>query len=211
MENMKSTFLRLQLAVFLLMFISVLGCGEGDSGSTVTAISFEVYPWGDPTFHLDEIDHHFSSWGISEITSQDKDGNITPAVIGQYLDPWLKYPSGVSALAPWPGDWTYYGTAQAPITIRFDSPVQYFSVYAMDVGYNGLVVTAYDSHSSVLAKVLIDGEGRDHTGIPDGNGIDFIEISESGISKITFSQMHSPEIGLGPEGYLLDDMSFIIH
>ena len=79
----------------------------------------------------------------------------------------------------------------------------------MDVGYNGLVVGAYNQYSSLISSVTVDATGRDHTGRnmnPDGQ--DLIELAFADIYSISFFQQYTPADGLGPEGYLLDDMSF---
>jgi hypothetical protein len=179
-------------------------------------IDFETYPGGAPTLANDPIDTEFSSWGISLIESRDFLGTASP-VIGQLPDYPVTFYSGISALAPHPGDDTTYGFAQAPIDVYFSSPVDYFSVWAMDVGYNGLRVEAFDVNSSLISFVEIDGNGRNHDGPPDcqiAEGcFDFIEFSVPGIFEISFSQIHDADWdranGLGLEGYLLDDMSFI--
>ncbi len=179
-------------------------------------IDFETYPGGAPTYHLDNVSTQFSSWGISLITSEDAPGSIASPVIRQDTAPWFNYASGVSALAPWvgkPDGTTYYGPAQAPITVYFTTPISYFSIYAMDVGWNGLLAEAYGAGSSLISSVSIDGTGRDHDGpLNSPDWLDFIEFNYSGITEIRFAQIHGPDWdranGLATEGYLLDDMTF---
>ena len=183
-------------------------------------IDFETYPAGDLTLSFDQIDTQFSSWGISHMKSEDLSGNIALPVIGQLIDYQVRFHSGISALAPHPGATKgpdpkipyLYGFAQAPIVIYFTSPIKYFSVYALDVGYNGLIVNAYDVGFSLIDSIMIDGTGRNHDGQPGGDGFDFIEFINPGISAISFSQIHDAQWdrdnGLGLEGYLLDDMTF---
>ena len=194
-------FTKIRLCVLLVLFFttSIL---IPITPAFAILIDFETYPWGSSTSHLDPVNTQFSSWGISLINSEDDYGNLADAVIGQYGSS-LNYPSGISALAPWVGDDTYYGTAQAPIDISFNSPIDYFSVYAMDVGYNGLFVGAYNQNHTLISSISIDGSGRDHA----GPGLDFIKFTVPGISSISFSQIHGPDDGLGLEGYLLDDMT----
>jgi hypothetical protein len=129
-------------------------------------IDFETYPGGAPTSVFDPVDTEFSSWGISNMESRDPLGDIASPVIGQLSDYPVTFYSGISALAPHPGDDTTYGFAQAPITVYFSSPLDYFSVWAMDVGYNGLRVEAFDVNSALISYVEIDGTGRNHDGLP---------------------------------------------
>jgi hypothetical protein len=180
-------------------------------------IDFETYPSGSSTLHFDYVDTQFSSWGISEIKSLEYNPgtggfDMVSARIRQDDLPWLNYPSGISALAPAVGDGTYYGPAQSPIEVRFSTPLNYFSVYAMDVGWNGLIAEAYDADTFLLSSITIDGTGREHYGEPGGDGLDFIEFFGAGISKIVFYQIHDAQWdranGLGTEGYLLDSMNF---
>ena len=179
-------------------------------------IDFETYLDGTATSAMDQVDTQFFSWGISVISSlqynsSTGDFDIVPAIIRQDLltNP---YASGVRALAPAVGDGTYYGPAQAPIELDFSTPLNYFSVYAMDVGWNGLIAEAYDANSFLLSSVTIDGTGREHYGEPGGDGLDFIEFFDAGISKIVFYQIHDAQWdsanGLGTEGYLLDSVTF---
>jgi len=183
------------------------------SASNTYFIDFETYPSGALTSNQDQVDTQYSAWGVSHMYSLDYWNNefwVTNPVIGQYssIAPHLNYPSGISALAPWPGD-DYYGTAQAPIHIYFDTPINYFSMYAMDVGYNGLFVEAFGPGSSVISSFTIDGTGRDHSGANiTMNGLDFIEFNNPGITNIRFSQLIDP--GYPDEGYLLDDMTYAI-
>jgi len=166
---------------------------------------------------MDQVDTQFFPWGISEISSLAYNSgtgefDIVPAVIRQDIltNP---YASGVRALAPAVGDGTYYGPAQAPIELNFSTPLNYFSVYAMDVGYNGLIAEAYDANLSLLSTITIDGTGREHFGEPEGDGLDFIEFFDNGISKIVFYQIHDVQWDndqdppLGTEGYLLDSIN----
>ncbi len=84
----------------------------------------------------------------------------------------------------------------------------------MDVGWNGLLVETYGSDSYLISSITIDGTGREHNGVSGGNGLDFIEFTDFGISMISFSQIHDAQWdqtnGLGTEGYLLDDMTFTV-
>lgn len=202
------------------LFLGVPILAQTAAASEVV-IDFESYPWGEPTVVFDPVDTEFSSWGIAHFESVDLSGNIASPVIAQPPDYPLLFHSGISGLAPHPGapigsdptiEWLY-GFAQAPIYIYFSSEVEYFSVVAMDVGYNGLVVEAFDVDSYLIASVVIDGTGRYHDGPPGGDGFDFIEIDVPGIFEIAISQVHDAawdrEHGLGLEGYLLDDMTFI--
>jgi hypothetical protein len=181
-------------------------------------IDFETYPDGSATSAMDQVDTQFFSWGVSDISSlqynpSTTEFDIVPAIIRQDIltNP---YASGVRALAPAVGDGTYYGPAQAPIELDFTTPLNYFSVYAMDVGWNGLIAEAYDANSFLLSSVTIDGTGREHYGVPGGDGLDFIEFFDAGISKIVFYQIHDAQWDkaqdppLGTEGYLLDSMTF---
>ena len=208
---MKKNFKRTTFNILLTLAFIIFTIGYVNP-SSATFIDFESYPSGNLTSDGDPIDTQFVSWGISLFTSEDDIGNITKPVIDQYLSNFINYPSGISALAPWRGDDSYYGTHQAPIKIYFNSAINYFSVYALDVGYNGLLVNAYDINSSLISSVAIDGMGRYHNGPPNGDGLDFIEFNVSGISSISFSQIHSPDWdianGYGLEGYLLDDITF---
>lgn len=184
-------------------------------------IDFETYPSGAPTSHFDAVSTQYTSWGISDINSllyNSATGtyDIVSAVIRQDVltNP---YPSGVSALAPWPGDTSIpeypYGPAQAPINIYFTDTLDYFSIIAMDVGWNGLIAEAYDAGSSLISSITIDGTGREHFGVPGGNGQDFIEFSVSNIAMVSFYQIHDAvwdrATGHGTEGYLLDDITML--
>ena len=197
----------------LLIAAFVISCLVGITPASAILIDFETYPDGTLTSHLDQVNTQFSSWGISQIWSEDDYGNMVDAVIRQDANLGLYYASGGSALAPWVGDDTYYGGAQAPIAVSFATPIYYFSVYAMDVGWNGLKAEAYGTDASLISSVSIDGTGRGHDGpVGQPDWLDFIEFSFPGISEIRFSQIHDPNWdvanNLGLEGYLLDDVTF---
>jgi len=209
---MKSISKEFIIGVLFLLSLTLSSC------TNVLYIDFESYPGGEPTSVFDPIDTQFSSWGISHITSENDVGDAVPSVIAKESHYPVVFHSGVSALAPYPGaqlnpdpasDFVY-GFAQAPIHVFFTKPISYFSVYAMDVGYNGLIVNAYDIDSNLIDSISIDGTGRDHSGIPGGDGFDFIEFTVPGISKISFFQIHDSDWdranNLGFEGYLLDDI-----
>lgn len=202
---------KIQLCVFFVLSLTIPILFQIQPASALL-VDFESYPSGSSTSHFDNIGTQFSSWGFS-VSSQNDYGNVVDAVIRQDALPWLNYASGISALAPWVGDGTYYGPAQAPISISFDSPIDYFSIYAMDVGWNGLLVQAYDLSSTLISSISIDGTGRNHDGPPGGDGLDFIQFALSGISSITFSQIHDPDWDeandLGTEGYLLDNLCYM--
>jgi hypothetical protein len=192
-------------------------------------IDFETYPDGTPTGAYDTIDAQFSAWGVAHMDSENNNQTSAPPVIAKYADYPLgyDYPSMDSALAPYPnttsppptGYMGTYGAAQAPIYLYFVSPLSYFSIYALDVGYNGLEVDAYDVNSSLIDSFTIDDLTRWHNGTNvTGNGLDFIEFTTPGITKISFSQIRDadwdrnnidPSTGqpYGLEGYLLDDMT----
>ena len=198
----------------ILLIVALIISGfVGLAPASAILIDFETYASGAPTYHLAPVGTEFLDWGISRISSENDSGSTVDAVIRQDVLPWLNYASPISALAPWVGSvsGTGYGPAQAPIMVSFVTPIDYFSVYAMDVGFNGLKAEAYGSDSSLISSVSIDGTGRTHDG-PSNN--DFIEFNFVGISMtmIKFSQILGPDWdlanGLGKEGYLLDDMSF---
>jgi hypothetical protein len=196
----------------LLLMVAFTICGlVGITPASATLIDFETYPSGTSTLHDDHINTQFSTLGISLISSENDYGNSVDALIAQYDYPWINYASGISALAPWRGNGSYYpGRAQAPIHVYFSTPVNFFSVVALDVGYNGLVAAAYDQYSSLLSSVTIDGRIRDHTGQNiNPSGQDVVALSsQSDIYSISIFQQHTPADGLGPEGYLLDNMAF---
>jgi hypothetical protein len=180
-------------------------------------IDFETYPSGVPTSHFDAVTTQYASWGVSNISSlvyvpETDSFEIAPALIRQdtLTNP---FPSGISALAPWYQVNTYYGQAQAPINIYFTDTIDYFSIIAVDVGWNGLIAEAYDAGSSLISSITIDGTGREHFGVPGGNGQDFIEFSVSNIAMVSFYQIHDAvwdqANGLGTEGYMLDDMTML--
>ena len=205
-------YMLMTLCSILLFFMQINHVSASNS-----IIDFETYPSGAPTSAFDAVSTQYASWGISDINSlaynlATDSYDIVPAVIRQDVLTH-PYPSGISALAPWPQNNTYYGPAQAPIKIYFASSIDYFSIYAVDVGYNGLIAEAYDTNSSLLSSITIDGTGRAHDGIPGGNGLDFVEFTNPGISEINFYQIHNAvwdrANGLGTEGYLLDDMTML--
>jgi hypothetical protein len=200
----------LKKCFFLMVAFTICGL-VGITPAFAILIDFETYPSGASTLHDDPINFQFSTWGISLISSENDYGKPLPALIAQYDYPWINYASGISALAPWRGDGSYYpGRAQAPIHVYFSTPVNFFSVVALDVGYNGLVAEAYDQYSSRLFSVTIDGGIRDHTGQNvNPSGQDSVRLSShSDIYSISIFQQHTPADGLGPEGYLLDNMAF---
>lgn len=165
------------------MAVAVLALGSSQTANAVL-IDFETLPGGGAIAAGTAISTQFASVGVALFDSASSAPEIFQfSLAGQ---------SGVNALGGQPGFTNL-------IDIWFVAPVSNVSLLGLDIGFNGLILEAFDSGGISLGSDSLVRPGVDGTGFAD-----LLAVNLAGISHVQIRQMTSS----AGDGYLIDDLRF---
>jgi len=182
--------LREALGAIAFSVLSILGVQQ----AFATTIDFDFFPDGLPVPDRTRITDQYAQCGVQQFTTEIPEGPQTFS----FSEFGGSSPNQLGADGP-PGNpaFTY------SIGVQFVSPVSQASINALGVGFNGLILEAYNS-----GNVLIDSVQVINPGNPS-NQVDLMTVSGSDIVSLVIKQV-TPGVKQGNliDGYVIDDLQF---
>lgn len=182
--------MREALGAIAFSVLSILGVQQ----AFATTIDFDFFPDGLPVPDRTRITDQYAQCGVQQFTTEIPEGPQTFS----FSEFGGSSPNQLGADGP-PGNpaFTY------SIGVQFVSPVSQASINALGVGFNGLILEAYNS-----GNVLIDSVQVINPGNPS-NQVDLMTVSGSDIVSLVIKQV-TPGVKQGNliDGYVIDDLQF---
>jgi len=184
----------LRRIIVLIVFLVLLLIPVGTQQAFATTIDFDTFPDGTPVPDSTRITDQYATCGVKLFTTEVPEGPQAFSFSAVGGSP----PNQLGADGP-PGNPAFTHS----IGVQFVSPVSQASIIAIDVGFNGLILEAFNS-----ANVLVDSVQVINPTNPP-NQADLMTISGSDIVDLLIRQVTpGGKQGIIIDGYNIDDLQF---